>query len=159
VKDRRDLVALSSSSVAPVDKTDIEKKCESSVGKGELITAVKGMSKKVQNNPFFYANRKNELLRKTELCVYWMRSSTCTYKTKCHFAHGNKELMSRVRQGNFKTQPCLAFDKCRYASRCSYCHPGEGLRRMVRSAYFDVDYFNELQEDFGENQYPFGIYI
>jgi len=107
--------------------------------------------------------QKNKLLHKTELCSYWKDSSTCTYKGKCHFAHGVNELKGRTRIGNFQTQPCvdcaLGEERCFFDSRCNYCHPGEAVRRVVGKTYLDKDYYKKLEIDFPNNNSPFGIYL
>lgn len=108
--------------------------------------------------------KKKQSLYKTELCTNWMLTSNCTYGNKCHFAHGITDLKSRTRPENFKTQPCCdpARDgsrRCLYGSRCNYCHPGEAIRRPVGKQYFDQKYYEQLEEDFGDNKFPYGIYV
>jgi len=103
-------------------------------------------------------------LHKTELCMNWSLTGKCGYGNKCHFAHGIKDLRPRKRLANFKTQPCCdparkGCRKCLYGSRCSYAHPGEAIRRSSEESYFDHRYYKDLENDFGENKYPFGIYI
>jgi len=107
--------------------------------------------------------QKNKSLHKTELCTHWMLTSNCTFKDKCYFAHGIRQLRKRVRPCNFKTKPCVACPQkegqCLFGSRCNYCHPGEAIRRAVRSTYFDIDYYKRLKEEFKDNEYPFGIFV
>jgi len=107
--------------------------------------------------------KKNKALHKTELCTYWMLTSTCNYKGKCYFAHGLDELRKRVRLSNFKTKPCVDCPpkgrRCLFGARCNYCHPGEAIRRTLSSTYYDIDYYNDLKKDFRNNEYPFGIFI
>jgi len=141
---------------------DRESKSSSTVEKKELIAR----SRNNHNKHFCIARRlrkkmrqKNMLFHKTELCTYWMNGLTCKFKAQCQFAHGIEELASRTRPGNFKTQLCKKYLKCFYGSRCSYCHPGEPIRRVVDNSYVDVDYYIDLRKDFGDNKYPFGIYI
>jgi len=107
---------------------------------------------------------KKQSLYKTELCTNWTLTNTCTYGNKCHFAHGIDDLAPRTRLENFKTQPCCdpareGSRRCLYGSRCNYCHPGEAIRRPAGRTYYDRDYYKDLQKDFGDNQYPFGIYV
>jgi len=109
-------------------------------------------------------HKKNKALHKTELCSNWTLTATCRFKEKCYFAHGLDELVSRVRPGNFKTRPCVDFamegTQCQYGYRCHYCHPGQAVRRTtVSDRYIDKDYFRALEKKFGDNKYPFGIYV
>jgi len=107
---------------------------------------------------------KKQSLYKTELCTNWTLTNNCTYGNKCHFAHGIDDLKPRTRLENFKTQPCCdpareGSRRCLYGSRCNYCHPGEAIRRPVGHTYYDANYYKDLQKDFGDNRYPFGIYV
>jgi len=108
-------------------------------------------------------HQKNKSLHKTELCTHWTLTSTCTFRGKCYFAHGLDELISRVRQGNFKTRPCVEYavagKRCRYGLRCHYCHPGEAVRCAVDEPYIDSDYNTALKKKYGDNKYPYGIYL
>jgi len=107
--------------------------------------------------------RKSNLLHKTELCVHWTLTSICQFDNKCKFAHGIDELKDRVRPSNYKTKPCtdcpLKNHGCSYGPRCNFCHPGEAIRRDVGSAYFDREYYKDLESDFKDNKYPFGIFV
>jgi hypothetical protein len=107
--------------------------------------------------------RKTNLLHKTELCVHWTLTSICKFRDRCNFAHGIHELKNRVRPSNFKTRLCadcaLKDHKCFYGPRCNFCHPGEAIRREVDSAYFDREYYKDLENDFRDNEYPFGIFV
>jgi len=107
---------------------------------------------------------KKQSLYKTELCTNWTLTASCTYGNKCHFAHGIDDLKPRTRLENFKTQPCCdpareGSRRCLYGSRCNYCHPGEAIRRPVGHTYYDRDYYKDLGKDYGDNKYPFGIYV
>jgi len=135
-----------------------------------LITTMKANMKKertkhnlIQRKQRKRIQQKNKSLHKTELCTHWMLTSTCTFKDKCYFAHGIQELRKRVRLCNFKTKPCVDCPsqkgRCSFGSRCNYCHPGEAIRRAVSSTYFDIDYYEDLQKEFKDNEYPFGIFI
>eukprot|EP00494_Astrolonche_serrata_P025078 UN25339 len=62
---------------------------------------------------------------KTELCVKFMAVGVCPYGPNCNFAHGEKQLKSRVRHPNFKTRVCTRFlqeGKCPYGIRCTFIH-------------------------------------
>jgi len=107
-------------------------------------------------------------LFKTEVCTNWKLHKSCTYGTKCHFAHGVEDLKSRMRTENYKTQPCCdparchpagGNRRCTYGHRCNYCHPGEAIRRPHPTQYYDADYHAALKRDFGDQEYPFGIYV
>jgi len=107
--------------------------------------------------------RKSNLLHKTELCIHWTLTSICKFRGRCNFAHGIHELKNRVRPSNFKTRLCadcaLKNRKCFYGPRCNFCHPGEAVRRDVDSAYFDREYYKDVENDFKDNEYPFGIFV
>jgi hypothetical protein len=107
--------------------------------------------------------RKSNILHKTELCVNWALTFACKFGDNCNFAHGVDELKNRVRPSNYKTGPCadcaLKNRKCLYGQRCNFGHPGEAIRRNVGSAYFDREYYKDLQVNFKDNEYPFGIFV
>jgi len=103
-------------------------------------------------------------LFKTELCENWIKKGTCSYGKKCHFAHGFDDIRNRLRVENYKTQPCcdparLDSRLCLFGKRCNYTHPGEPMRRPMSGPYLDSVYFEEVYEDYGDEKYPFGIYI
>jgi len=138
--------------------------------KKDLISFAKNMmNKDLKQRKFMVTKRrkkiqkKNKLLVKTELCTNWTLMSTCRFKERCFFAHGVEELKKRSRVSNYKTQPCIDClienGHCMFGSRCNYCHPGEGIRRVIGSAYYDKDYYENMRNEFTNNVYPFGICV
>jgi len=108
-------------------------------------------------------NDKEDLF-KTELCENWIVKGSCSYGKKCHFAHGVDDIRNRLRLDNYKTQPCcdparLDSRLCLFGKRCNYAHPGEPLRRPMPVPYEDAAYFEQVLKDYGDERYPFGIYI
>ena len=62
---------------------------------------------------------------KTELCKKYQSTGKCPYGSKCRFAHGKKELISKTKGVNYKKKPCKTFNErgyCPYGSRCSFRH-------------------------------------
>ena len=62
---------------------------------------------------------------KTELCQKYMETGNCPYGIKCRFAHGKKELISKIIGINYKKKPCKKFNQfgfCPYGSRCNFLH-------------------------------------
>ena len=62
---------------------------------------------------------------KTELCQKYMETGNCHYGIKCRFAHGKKELISKIIGINYKKKPCKKFNQfgfCPYGSRCNFLH-------------------------------------
>ena len=47
---------------------------------------------------------------KTELCQKYMETGNCPYGIKCRFAHGKKELISKIIGINYKKKPCKKFN-------------------------------------------------
>lgn len=65
-------------------------------------------------------------LYKTELCRQFAISASCSYGSRCQFAHGEKDLRRRsCRHPKYKTQKCKAYWNqgfCPYGSRCMFLH-------------------------------------
>ncbi|CAK9439731.1 uncharacterized protein LODBEIA_P38310 [Lodderomyces beijingensis] len=67
----------------------------------------------------------NTQLYKTELCGPFMKTGTCTYGSKCQFAHGEEELKHVERPPKWRSKPCSNWTKygsCRYGNRCCFKH-------------------------------------
>ena len=61
---------------------------------------------------------------KTELCRNFAASGSCSYASRCQFAHGLHELRGRTRHPKYKTEFCRNFFSgyCKYGSRCQFVH-------------------------------------
>ena len=63
---------------------------------------------------------------KTELCKNWIELRVCRYGSKCQFAHGHHELMSKEPQNDkYKSKQCKQFFTkgfCPYGNRCLFKH-------------------------------------
>ena len=63
---------------------------------------------------------------RTELCRQFAISASCSYGSRCQFAHGEKDLRRRsCRHPKYKTQKCKAYWNqgfCPYGSRCMFLH-------------------------------------
>lgn len=63
---------------------------------------------------------------KTELCKNWIEKGYCSYGGKCRFAHGVKEIKSKLMFNYlFRSKPCFEFHEklhCMYGVRCLYYH-------------------------------------
>ena len=61
---------------------------------------------------------------KTELCRNYTTYGSCSYSSRCQFAHGYEELRSRTRHPKYKTELCRNFltGFCKYGSRCQFVH-------------------------------------
>eukprot|EP00477_Mikrocytos_mackini_P001633 GAHX01001759.1.p1 GENE.GAHX01001759.1~~GAHX01001759.1.p1 ORF type:complete len:181 (-),score=39.86 GAHX01001759.1:236-778(-) len=116
-----------------------------------------------EGTAFDPSTKKNNLY-KTEVCDEWRKKGSCVYGSKCTFSHGICDRRPRLRVGNYKTLPCCdpvieGRGPCPYGKKCSYAHPGEAIRRPMGKEYYDKEYFEELEKEFGDDEYPFGFYI
>ena len=48
------------------------------------------------------------LLLQTELCRTWQAKGSCSYGSRCQFAHGHKDLRSVQQHPMFKTEVTIA---------------------------------------------------
>lgn len=110
-----------------------------SMSKGSALPKSFGPKKR---SPFIYpfkfprikvkptANRPNIPWKgdryKTALCVSWMKSGMCNYGWRCRYAHGQRELRTRLRPkyGKSRTR-CNKYHLsgyCPYGRRCRFVH-------------------------------------
>lgn len=78
---------------------------------------------------------KFDVKYKTELCQKFENTGKCPYGSKCRFAHGKEELISKQLNVNYKKKPCKTFTEkgyCPYGSRCSFRHD--------ERTFFDVSF-------------------
>jgi hypothetical protein len=56
-----------------------------------------------------------------------MAYDSCSYSSRCQFAHGHQELRCRTRHPKYKTEVCRNFlsGYCKYGSRCQFLHNSE----------------------------------
>ena len=76
---------------------------------------------------------------KTELCQKFADTGKCPYGSKCRFAHGKKELISKTQNSNYKKKPCKTFTEsgfCPYGSRCSFKHDERSLKEIKLPFYY-----------------------
>ena len=64
---------------------------------------------------------------KTELCRNFSTYGSCSYSSRCQFAHGYEELRCRTRHPKYKTELCRNFlaGHCKYGSRCQFLHTSD----------------------------------
>ena len=93
--------------------------------------------------------------KKTEMCLSWMQNR-CTRGDKCHFAHGEQELLPKTRNRRFKTGLCPELfslkdgqtrstrfpfvhepSSCQYMDRCAFAHPGDFIRNPAPQPYLE----------------------
>ena len=86
---------------------------------------------------------------KTSLCKYINTAQGCPFKSKCLFAHSEKELRPIAQNGsphsssqtylankskqNYKTTKCKNYEKngtCRFGERCTFAHGDAELRKV-----------------------------
>ncbi|CAF1310258.1 unnamed protein product [Rotaria sordida] len=75
---------------------------------------------------------------KTELCRNYSSNGYCSYSSRCQFAHGIKELRSRIRHPKYKTEICRNFlsGYCKYASRCQFLHINYKIKENSNSSIY-----------------------
>ncbi|CAF3812213.1 unnamed protein product [Rotaria sp. Silwood1] len=59
-------------------------------------------------------NQSENYKYKTELCRNYSSNGYCSYSSRCQFAHGIKELRSRIRHPKYKTEICRNFITDKY---------------------------------------------
>lgn len=63
---------------------------------------------------------------KKEMCKNWVEKGTCSYGSKCRFAHGEADLVQDTHQDSrYKSKHCKRFTElgmCPYGSRCLFIH-------------------------------------
>ena len=65
---------------------------------------------------------------KTELCKTYNQFGSCKYGNKCHFAHGEEELLPKMTSSYYKNTTCKTFIEkgfCLYGERCNFKHNSE----------------------------------
>lgn len=94
---------------------------------------------------------------KTEMCKNWEKFSSCPYNTKCRFAHGKKELLTKEVESNpnYRVKDCLNFFNsgfCSYGKRCCFKHDERKLNEKNLEADFKV--FLSLVKPIGKTRLP-----
>ena len=95
---------------------------------------------------------------KTELCKKFQSKGFCPYGSKCRFAHGKEELVSKVQGSNYKKEKCKSFFEkgyCPYGSRCQFQHDERKFKDTYLS-YFYIRLF--LLKYSGYNKSKFNNY-
>ena len=95
---------------------------------------------------------------KTELCKKFQTKGYCPYGSKCRFAHGKEELVSKVQGSNYKKEKCKSFFEkgyCPYGSRCQFQHD-ERKFKDINLSYLYLRLF--LMKYFGINKSKFNNY-
>ena len=88
---------------------------------------------------FFHIGRLNNGMSfKTLLCQHWQKNVHCSQGDQCTFAHGNEELLERVKQPDYKTTLCLKWKKkgrCHLGGSCTFAHGADDRRVQVDLAW------------------------
>jgi len=87
---------------------------------------------------------------KTELCKKFQTKGYCPYGNKCQFAHGEKELIAKIKGENYKKEKCKSFYQkgyCPYGSRCQFQHDQRKFKD-INISYFYLQLFLYKYYDF-----------
>ena len=89
---------------------------------------------------------------KTELCTNFTAKGFCKYETRCRFAHGKEELVSkRVNSVFYKQKNCETFfttGSCPYGIRCTFKHDERKLITIQKPFQYKII---ELVKQFKKN--------
>lgn len=90
---------------------------------------------------------------KTEMCKNFVKVGFCSYKSKCRYAHGEQELISKgVSNKNYKKSNCDKFFNstgyCPYGIRCQYLHDTRTYKNMLPSYTYQMKLENKAREIF-----------
>ena len=80
---------------------------------------------------------------KTELCKKFQTTGFCPYGSKCRFAHGKGELITKIQGTNYKKEKCKTFYEkgyCLYGTRCKFQHD-ERKFKDINISYFYLRLF------------------
>lgn len=105
------------------------------------MTHINNQSSNYKNNRLL-KEHYNDPKYKTELCEKFAKYGKCSYKGKCRYAHGEKELLSRsILNKNYRKQNCVKFSNgfCPYGKRCLYNH------KNPESLKFNFSFLLELK--------------
>ena len=98
-------------------------------------TKSKNHSHQIQENQFQNSTQKY----KTELCKTFQTIGRCPYGSRCIFAHGSIELISKKQCQNYKKKFCKSFQKygyCPYGIRCSFKHNEKKYKNFFIPYYY-----------------------
>ena len=85
------------------------------------------------------AKNKNDQNYKTELCKKFQAIGSCPYGSKCTFAHGKEELITKLQGANYKKEKCKSFYEkgyCLYGSRCLFQHDERKFKDINYSSIY-----------------------
>ena len=88
------------------------------------------------------------------MCKNWIEAGRCNYGSKCLFAHGYNELVSKPpANSKYKSKLCTPYHEslyCAYGNRCLFIHDyAENARRHTIPAFALMLRSHELKERFG----------
>ncbi len=73
------------------------------------------------------------------MCKNWIELGQCRYGSKCQFAHGNVELISKEPTNNkYKSKMCKQFHErffCPYGKRCLFKHEDRQINELANYNY------------------------
>lgn len=108
-----------------------------------VICKAKSKKLKMKKNALDPVDMEEEKRRdpkyKTELCKSWMETNFCPYGNRCRYAHGQEELVAKVKNVNYKKKLCKSFFKngfCPYGNRCNFMH---SEKQKVQTSYYQLN--------------------
>lgn len=95
---------------------------------------------------------------KTEMCNNFVSLGYCKYETRCRFAHGKHELLSKkVNNCFYKQKNCETFFSkgyCPYGLRCTFRHDERTLLSILKP---NENKLTELKIEFKKNYEKYGF--
>ncbi|CAF3881124.1 unnamed protein product [Rotaria sp. Silwood1] len=111
-------------------------------------------------------NQSENYKYKTELCRNYSSNGYCSYSSRCQFAHGIKELRSRIRHPKYKTEICRNFitGYCKYSNRCQFLHNYNQIKDLNKLNYSSIlnnqfNYIYLLLDKYKLNNYNYNQYL